>query len=326
MNMPLPFNYASRFYEMLGSSSIDCLVKILAKKQNYRDLYPASLWLSSPVDTQNYLQNIFSEIVSCFVQNNAELLASYLGTKISLHTVVQHLIHFIFEKPFLLDKNQIIKCLEYGDQITDNVLYSIVQKKWSHKNNINILGFGSGSGIYEKKFAEFIKQNYEKVNINLYGFDPYTNQSESIIKLLNSEDLQTHSELKFDFIIARWTLHHVKIADRWNTFINCANISTKDSLILLLEEGDFDQNKHVLKQAAYRFFSVCVDVIVNAALRPQWFLSRPHLGKHFFVDYLSDLDLNDFENGFKFKFKKEAIPITDGKAFSQSLISYQILC
>lgn len=324
--MQLPFNYASRFYEMLDKPSVDSFVNILAKKENYQPLYSVSLWLSSPLDSQNYLQEIFSESVSHFAQNNTELLKAYLESKISLHKVAQDFINFIFEKRLLLDKNKSLNCLEYGDKITDNILFNVVQKKWQYKNNINILGFGCGTGVYEKKFAQFIKQHYEKVNINLYGFDPYTNQMESTIKLLNINDLQTHNELKFDFIIARWALHHVKIKDRWNNFIRCANISTKGSLILLLEEGDFDQNKHVFKQAAYRFFLVCVDIIVNAALRPQWFLSKKsQIGKHFFVDYLSDVDLNDFENEFKFKFKKEAVPITDGKTFSQSLISYQVL-
>ena len=118
----------------------------------------------------------------------------------------------------------------------------------------------------------------------------------------------------------------MEVKDRWEMFIRCANFTKQGALIFILEEGDFYAALDSLPQLIYRFFLACVDIIINAGLRPNWFLATaPHIGKNFFVDYLCNTDINAFENKFNFKFEKVIIPISDGHSFGQSLITYQII-
>ncbi|TLY47017.1 MAG: hypothetical protein E6K54_07575 [Gammaproteobacteria bacterium] len=119
---------------------------------------------------------------------------------------------------------------------------------------------------------------------------PYA-KKESGIQYITPEQLNT-SPVRFDVIIARWSLHHVKIDNRWADLSDCINRCNPDASIIFIEHG-FLQNTHTpAEKKLYELLNALFDIIANIGLRPTYFTeTAPFFGEHFFIHYLEP---NDF--------------------------------
>lgn len=100
------------------------------------------------------------------------------------------------------------------------------------------------------------------------------------------------SPVRYDVIIARWSLHHVKLDNRWADLSDCINQCNPDASIIFIEHG-FLQNTHAAaEKKLYELLNALFDIIANIGLRPTYFTETAHsFGEHFFIHYLEP---NDF--------------------------------
>lgn len=320
-------NNANKFCNLLFDKksiplTTDNFVLLLSDKETYANIYKASAWLVEG----NYIQNIFSEIISRFVKEHPTLVNAYLKQKYSLTEICQTLAQFIFINKFIFCKDKILTCLAYGNKAVDRYVFNSINNHLQQPREvINLLGFGSNQGFYENFIANYILNKQLAKHVRVYGFDPYSSTFGKNIIPIKLTDLEGQQNLQFDIVIARWVLHHINYSERWHTFIKCTNAFTNNGLLLILDEGSFAEDKQDLKELMYRFYLGCVDVVINFGLRPEWFLATTsQIGANFFVDYLTQADLQTLESNFKVNYKRYYSSIHDPKFFSQSIISYNM--
>lgn len=316
--------YADQLYQALYSLTLDkntrSFLNILEQQNSYSAIYNASAWLSK----SNYTQQIFSDTVSRFVAHNREVMLLYFNQSLTLNEIALCIVNFIYENTIILDRNKILEGLSYGDSIVETYVSKYIKSHLIYKEHMNILGFGGGNGFYEKLMANYIKEYQLAKHVDVFIFDPYQEKTTNDICFLTEFDLKNTKEKTFDIINTRWVLHHINKENRWQQFIQCSRKLSSKGLLLILEEGDFDTNLNFFQQLLYRFFLMCIDVVINMALRPEWFLSTlPIPGKNFYVDYLTEHDLKYIESKLNLPFEKSVIPIIDQKFYSQNLIAYK---
>ena len=240
------------------------------------------------IDT--YLYPIFIYWLSRFVKNKPDYLKNYFTEQENLEFICAKFINFCFSHKIDLNAEKTLAGFSQHNQLSDNAIREEV-KKIPIRKNINLLGFGLDEGEYEKGLAKFlIKEGFS--NINLYGVDPYAKKGADI-HYLTHEQLIALKTLKFDIIIARWSLHHVALKNpRWSNLLDCMNRCNPNARILFIEHGFLNQKITPIRKKLYELLNAIFDIIANIGLRPSYFTqTAPNFGANFFIRYL---DFDDY--------------------------------
>lgn len=238
----------------------------------------------------NYLYENFIFWLSRYLQekNPQQYLRYYFSSEKNLNFIGNNFINYCFNNKIKLDPQKTLKSFEIHNELSDNAIKKELLKLTS-KLHINLLGFGLDDGIYEKELANFLVLHNIGNKVTIYGMDPYAKKG-CDIQYISPEQLN-RSSIKFDVIIARWSLHHVKLDNRWSDLSDCINRCNPDASIICIEHG-FLQNIHFpAEKKLYELLNALFDIIANIGLRPAYFTeTAPFFGEHFFIQYLEPKD------------------------------------
>ncbi len=242
----------------------------------------------------NYLYNYFILWLSYYVQKNRQCLQDYYSDKQDLAFICSNFINFCFKNKIILNAERTLQSFAAHNQLSDDAVKKELVPMVT-KSNVNLLGFGLDEGSYEKELAQYLTmQGVSKVT--LYGMDPYAKKSTGIHYLTPCQ-LSVEPKLRFDLIIARWSLHHVALRSRWTDLSQCIKRCSSDARILFIEHGFLEESVSPLERKLYIFLNATFDIIANIGLRPRYFTeTAPHLGKNFFIRYLDFNDFNKISN------------------------------
>lgn len=241
----------------------------------------------------NYLYLKFIFWLSCYLEEiKTQLyLRSYFSSEKNLNFICNNFIDYCFNHKIKLNSEKTLQSFNLHNQLSDNAVKKELLKITS-KSHINLLGFGLDDGIYEKKLADFLVLNKICNEVTIYGMDPYAKKGSSI-HYITSKQLNIDF-VKFDIIIARWALHHVKLRDRWSDLSNCISQCNPDASIIFVEHGFLKNTLSPSEKKLYELLNALFDIIANIGLRPSYFtLTAPQFGKHFFIHYL---EFSDFRS------------------------------
>lgn len=244
----------------------------------------------------NYLYGKFIFWLSCYLQEiqTQQYLKSYFSSETNLNFICNNFINYCFNHKIKLDPDKTLQSFSIHNQLSDSAVKKELLKI-TNKSHINLLGFGLDDGTYEKELANFLILHKICNKITIYGMDPYAKKG-SGIHYITPEQLSM-DPIKFDVIIARWSLHHVKFENRWSNLSDCISQCNNDASIIFIEHG-FLQNSHfTAEKKLYKLLNALFDIIANIGLRPSYFTqTAPQFGKHFFIHYLQ---FNDFSSILK---------------------------
>lgn len=239
----------------------------------------------------NYIYENFILWLSRYLQEikTHQCLRYYFSSEKNLNFICNNFIDHCFSNKIKLDPKKTLQSFKAHNQLSDNAVKNELLKITS-KLHINLLGFGLDEGIYEKELANFLILKNICNKVTIYGMDPYAKKG-SDIQYITAEQLSKDS-LKFDIIIARWSLHHIKLDNRWTELSDCISRCNPDASIIFIEHG-FLQNIHFsAEKKLYELLNALFDTIANIGLRPTYFTeTAPSFGEHFFIHYLEP---NDF--------------------------------
>jgi hypothetical protein len=244
----------------------------------------------------NYLYEKFILWLNRYLQEikTQQYLRYYFSSEKNLNFICNNFIDYCFIHKIKLDPKKTLQSFKDHNQLSDNAVKNELLKITS-KRYINLLGFGLDDGIYEKELANFLVLHNVCNKVTIYGMDPYAIKSNDI-QYLTPTQLSMDS-LKFDIIIARWSLHHVKLDNRWSDLSHCISRCNSDASIIFIEHGFLHNTHFPAEKKLYELLNALFDIIANIGLRPTYFTeTAPSFGEHFFIHYLEP---NDFISIFK---------------------------
>ena len=158
----------------------------------------------------------------------------------------------LFKNKIILDAKKTLQSFAAHNQLSDDSVKKELMSM-SMKSNINLLGFGLDEGSYEKELAQYLtRQGVSKVT--LYGMDPYAKKSTGIY-YLTPYQLSAEPTLRFDLIIARWSLHHVTLQNRWVDLNLCIRSCNPDARIIFIEHGFLKESVTPLEKKIYTLYN-----------------------------------------------------------------------
>jgi hypothetical protein len=241
----------------------------------------------------NYLIDKFIDLVASYSIVSRPMIDGYYSGKISLNQVCVDFARFCLRNKVQLDARRVLEAFSAHNALLDIAL----QRKLLDippMATLNLLGFGLGDGLFEKKIAQFLVEHNIATEVNIYGYDPYAVKDDSITYFADTE-FSTKPLPKFDIIISRWVLHHIAPEFRWHDFINCINNCNVGAIILVIEHGIMQEENTLEDKKSYRLITGLYDTLANLGLRPGYFTnSAPKIGADFFVDYLENTDFEYF--------------------------------
>lgn len=244
----------------------------------------------------NYLYEKFIFWLSYYLKEikTQQYLQSYFSSEKNLNFICNNFIDYCFNHKIKLDPKKTLQSFNIHNQLSDNAVKKELLKITS-RSQVNLLGFGLDDGIYEKKLANFLVLNKICNEVTIYGMDPYAKKG-SDIHYITPKQLNIDF-VKFDIIIARWSLHHVKLKNRWSDLSNCIKQCNPDASIIFIEHGFLQSSYCNAEKKLYELLNALFDIIANIGLRPSYFTqTAPQFGKHFFIHYL---ELSDFSSMLK---------------------------
>lgn len=244
----------------------------------------------------NYLYEKYIFWLSCYLQEikTQQYLQSYFSSENSLNFICNNFINYCFKHKITLDPKKTLQSFSAHNELSDNAVKKELLKI-TKKSHINLLGFGLDDGIYEKELANFLVLHKICNKVTIFGMDPYAKKG-SGIQYLTPKQLNIDF-VRFDIIIARWSLHHVKLENRWFDLSNCISQCNPDSSITFIEHGFIKNTLFIAEKKLYELLNALFDIIANIGLRPSYFTqTAPQFGKHFFIHYL---ELSDFSSILK---------------------------
>ncbi|MDQ8040060.1 MAG: methyltransferase domain-containing protein [Rickettsiella sp.] len=270
----------------------------------------------------SYLYPIFIYWLSRFVKNNPTYLKNYFTGLENLEFICKKFINFCFVHKVELNAEKTLESFKKHNQLSDNAVREEV-KKMPTRENVHLLGFGLDDGAYEKELAKFlIKEGFS--NIKIYGVDPYAKKGTNIhyvtpVQLIESKNL------KFDIIIARWSLHHVALKNRWSDLLDCMNQCNPNACIVFIEHGFLYQKITPIRKKLYQLLNAIFDIIANIGLRPSYFTqTAPNFGANFFIRYLDFKDYTHIINNLSCSIHLKKIYEIGPSFPNQTIFSFHI--
>lgn len=246
----------------------------------------------------SYLYNHFIFWLSRYMQETKtqQKLQLYFTSEVNLNFMCTNFIDYCFRHHIKMDSIKTHLSFKVHNQLSDHA----VKKELSTlacKQRINLLGFGLDDGVYEKELANFLILKTICNEVTVYGIDPYARKGSDILYLTPNQ-LSTCA-IKFDIIIARWSLHHVSLENRWSTLSACIHLCNPDALIIFIEHGFLQKKCFPAEKKLYELLNAFFDIIANIGLRPNYFTqTAPYFGEHFFIHYLEPKDLRAIFKNF----------------------------
>jgi hypothetical protein len=253
-----------------------------------------------------YLFEQFSDIVSRFSQANTEMLTMYLASSLDLHSVMKQFIRYCYDNNIHLSVSDTLSSFDQHNDLSNEATCRLLDEL-KPRDTLKILGYGLGEAVYEKLIANYLLQKEIAKEVVIYGYDPYSTDTSHFIPL-DLGDLKEASET-FDLVTARWVLHHVPMAERWENFIDCLKCLSVGGKALVVEHG---LSPPVVEQADVIFYSLFLglfDTLANIGIRRNYPQPRPDGSTDYFVEYLKPADVEQFTRGAtqRFSFVQEDV-------------------
>ncbi|WP_157563523.1 hypothetical protein [Micromonospora chokoriensis] len=226
-----------------------------------------------------------------FVAQRAELLTRFLSGEAVERELIQQLIGDNLDQPSQVSTKAFFEKTDARDQARTATILGHLSTLPA-RDSINILGYGADSCTDERRVAEHLLELGICKKATIFRYNPFSRIQNSDVTDLRLNELEEADGPAFDVILAFWTLHHVFPELRWSEFgAGLKRIAPMGSVVIL-EEGDVESPSSASPAArAFYFMMLCKDIIVNRALRPEWF-SAP---ESFYARYLSNLDMQTIE-------------------------------
>ncbi|WP_218813813.1 class I SAM-dependent methyltransferase [Rickettsiella endosymbiont of Dermanyssus gallinae] len=281
--------YINNFFNGLSSSidleNIDSILEALIDIEPLKDAF----YKLDGTLADNYLYNYFISWLGHYAQTKKHTLLSFFLGKESLDFICLDFIKFCFYNKIIMDKEKTLNSFKAHNKLSDDAVKQHLMKI-PRRKTVNLLGFGLDEGTYEKELAQFLIDNNLCQNVILYGLDPYANKSEAV-HYLTPEQLFVQKNLNFDLIIARWSLHHVALQNRWKNLIQCINHCSSSAHILFVEHGTLHKKLSPNKEKLYELLNATFDIIANIGLRPNYLMqTESKTEANFFIRYLTSKD------------------------------------
>jgi hypothetical protein len=264
----------------------------------------------------DYLRDNFSQALIEFLDKEKNAAVQFINGATSSTQLCQSFIDFLKKSKAKYSFDDVLKSLFHPDSEIEKAIKHMLPKLY--RGEMNIFGFGLGSGYYEKDFTNYLRvENYSN-KISIFGYDPHSKQKDDAITYLTPGDLNK-TVPRFDIFISRWVLHHVKQNERWNTLVKFMNHMGSNGHIFIVEEGPYLLEKPVANERLYLLVQSLGDTFVNYTVFPEWLISG-----NFHIEHLRKSDFTTIEKSLAFKSRREKISLDVGIP-TQTLIHYSIL-
>ncbi|MEM9254165.1 MAG: hypothetical protein AAGA91_01880 [Pseudomonadota bacterium] len=168
---------------------------------------------------------------------------------------------------------------------------------------VNLFAYGLGDGSYEEALRDWLLDSGACEQVSMFGFDPNAQLQGRNIRLIDLNELDALPAP--DIFLARWVLHHVPYAERWAALLSILNRMRQGSVALIAEEGVFAVACELsVAQRAYALLFAILDILINAAVHPLWIEHG-----EFFIDYLSERDLEGIEAALDVPVRRSSIEV-----------------
>jgi hypothetical protein len=274
---------------------INLLKKYFVPELFQQQLTTKSLLVSYFKDNQISIDNLFfdryMDYLCMFSDNYADQLKEYFQDKVALTELSNHFIQLCLNSKLNnIAPESVLKCWDRQNNIVETEVWqSLKQYKYQ---NINFFSYGIGNAEYELN----LKIQFEsklKGSMNLYGYDPYSSDQDKFITLGKSD-----KNIRLDFILSRWVLHHVEPNLRWSELKQYLTKLNSKGSALIIEHGYKTDNKDIPYQKLSDLLNATYDVMTNYYLRPSGFIGHNEDDNNFYVNYLNTNDISSITKGF----------------------------
>jgi hypothetical protein len=258
----------------------------------------------------HYLHDNFVFWLSTYANAREKQIKDYMTGRIEASVLCSDFIEYCFTHNIKLDKDKTLQSFEEHDRISDIAVKNEL-KRLAPKPRMNLLGFGLGTGYYERNIRQHLLDVGVAKQVKIYGFDPYAEPA-SDITFLSQKDLAQDNCPRFDIVTVRWVLHHIEIKHRWHDFISSINKCNNKSLVLMVEHGYLANRFPPEQEKLYKFLTSTFDIVANIGIRPGIFTSTIPPGKNFYVDYLNPADFTSISKGLSLKHSRAVYDVGPG--------------
>ena len=276
-------------------------INLLQSTEKLKDF----LYSFSPSMTGELWSDAMISIISKFAKEHERVLTDYIDNKIELYSFIRSFILFLkTSKSYetIIGKTKTTNSICHQQSTTRNYLSLLHENIYDHLNNIprsdeiKILGFGLGDGSYENELKSYLI-NSDKIKAALiFGYDPYSVDCKDYIPL-TKDDLLNAKVSEFDLIIARWTLHHVSLNERWDEFISALNLIKTGGQLLIIEHGFIANSDDLGNDKLYLILNGIMDVIGNLIFNTEWFF-KTNCEENYFLEFIKEKDIKIITDAF----------------------------
>jgi len=308
---------AAAVAEQLGCADADAAMQLLGDEATLLHGLTALGWAAAG----DYAVVRVAPVLSRFICGHEAPIRSFLHGETPLRDIYCALIVHLGDEGFELDPEQLLVTLRPHERVCHERLLEQL-RQLPLRDVVHFLGFGLARGEYEQELADYLVANGLAGEVRLYGCDPYVDFSGSGIEEWTPS---AAGEQQFDLILARWVLHHLEPAFRWQAFTPVARHLAPGGCLLILEEGDFraaDERRFADQLMALVLSSI--DVINTLTFVAEWHEKSAESADAYYLQHLSADEIAVIESGFGFPFERQIIETGPG-VFGQTIFAYRRL-
>jgi hypothetical protein len=209
---------------------------------------------------------------------------------VPLTEVVKECLCFLAQTGTAYHRTEFMSSLAATDQCLDRAINAHLPRQ---RDRFTLCGYGLAEGVYEQQLAARLAER--GTTVELFGYDPGNPSfARQAIHPWTPATCGANASPLFDIVLARWVLHHVTPAQRWDALAACVRCCKPGASLLIVEEGPFsaEKNSAIL---LYEFLAGCADVLVNFVIYPDWLGRGDCRDGHYYLNYLTPSDIAALE-------------------------------
>jgi SAM-dependent methyltransferase len=265
------------------------------------------------------LADALAGLVSEVTLLESSLVQRYLAGTASFEHLVTALLGTLANRGVSLSPELLYAFFARQDAEADEWLRARIARL-GPRETLSILGYGLGDGSFERALASWLVAGGHCRTVELFGFDPHQVAGAPVV-MVEGHQL---AERRFDVIIARYVLHHVRPEARWPDLAACVRACRPNGELLIAEQGYPAPGAAAAPGARLEHLLLAaLDLVVNAVLYPGWCDPREMEASGFYLSFLSEEDLTGLRQSLPRVVEREIAQV--GTYFpSNTMIRYRI--
>jgi len=233
------------------------------------------------------LADALAEFVAEVTLRESRLVQGYLAGAAPFEHVATALLRTLASRGVRLPPELLYAFFARQDAEADEWLRARIARL-GPRESLSVLGYGLGDGSFERALASWLVAGGHCRTVELFGFDPHQVAGAPVV-MVGRDQL---AQRRFDVIIARYVLHHVRPEARWADLAACVRACKPDGELLIAEQGYPAPGPAAAPGARLEHLLLAaVDLVANAVVHPDWCDLRAIEASGFYLSFLSEEDL-----------------------------------